>query len=68
MRNKDCTSFEIEISVRERMREVARLLGMNMKEYLLLKIEEDEKSLGLMKKNLEFVEKRKSELVDGVSK
>jgi hypothetical protein len=50
------------------MREVARLLGMNMKEYLLLKIEEDEKSLGLMKKNLEFVEKRKSELVDGVSK
>lgn len=45
MRNKDCTSFEIEISVRERMREVARLSEVNMKEWLLMKIEEDERRL-----------------------
>jgi len=45
VRNKDCTSFEIEISVRERMREVARLMDINMKEWLLLKVEEDEKRL-----------------------
>jgi len=45
MRNKDCTSFEIEISVRERMREVARRMEVNMKEWLLMKVEEDEKRL-----------------------
>lgn len=42
MRNKDCTSFEIEIVVRERMREVAAGMGLNMKEWLLKKVEEDE--------------------------
>lgn len=47
VRNRDCTSFEIEISVRERMREVAKGLGMNMKEWLLLKVEEGEKELGI---------------------
>ena len=45
VRNKDCTSFEIEISVRERMREVARRMEVNMKEWLLMKVEEDEKRL-----------------------
>lgn len=47
VRNKDCTSFEIEIAVRERMREVAKVMGMNMKEWLLMKVEEDEKALGM---------------------
>lgn len=47
VRNKDCTSFEIEISVRERMREVARLGEVNMKEWLLIKIGKDEERLGI---------------------
>jgi hypothetical protein len=47
MRNKNCTSFEIEIPVRDRMREVARLMDINMKEWLILKVEEDEKRLGI---------------------
>ena len=45
MRNKNCTSFEIEIPVRERMREVALKKGITMKEWLLMKVEEDEKRL-----------------------
>lgn len=46
VRNKDCTSFEIEIPVRERMRIVAKAMGITMKEWLLMKVEEDEKGLG----------------------
>jgi hypothetical protein len=42
MRNKNCTSFEIEIPVRDRMREVAKAMGITMKEWLLKKVEEDE--------------------------
>jgi hypothetical protein len=43
MRNKDCTSFEIEIPVRERMRVVADKHGLTMKVWLLKKVEEDER-------------------------
>jgi hypothetical protein len=45
MRNKNCTSFEIEIPVRERMRVVAEKGGINMKEWLLSKVEEDERGV-----------------------
>ena len=45
MRNKNCTSFEIEIPVRERMRSVAKKNNLTMKEWLLMKVEEDERML-----------------------
>lgn len=47
VRNKNCTSFEIEISVRERMRSVSKKAGLTMKEWLLKKVEEDEGKMGI---------------------